>query len=140
MRFYNWGVNPTALPFLHRCLTLMLVGLLALGPFLHSHFGASHDTGFHLDGVHAVHKDHPSSLTPSQASSEESPALGVDASLRQSEDKGWTDLALLLAVLPLLPLLQLQRLPLPRAARIHHSPSTRYRAGLPPPCLAPPAL
>ena len=45
---------------------------------------------------------------------------------------------LLLAVLPLLPLLRMQRLPPPLAARTHHSRATHYRAGLPPPCLAPP--
>lgn len=131
-------MTPQARPLLHHWLTLLLAMLLALGPFLHSHFGASHDTGFHLDGVHAVHMDHPSSLTTSQASSEESPALGVDTSLRPSEDEAWADLPLLLAVLPLLPLLRSQRLPLPLAARGHHSRATRYRAGLPPPCLAPP--
>lgn len=120
-----------------RWLVLLLAGLLALAPFLHSHFGASHDTGFHLDGVHAVHaaQGHASNL---QASDEESPALGVAASLPHSEDDGLPDLgwALPLALLPLLPKLHRN---LPRACRILPQPAALYCAGLPPPSLAPPA-
>ena len=51
-------MNCAAPSLLRRWLTLLMVGLLALGPFLHSHFGTSHDTGFHLDGVHAVSYTH----------------------------------------------------------------------------------
>jgi len=131
-------MTPQALPLLHRWLTLLLAMLLALGPFLHSHFGASHETGFHLDGVHAVHGNMPDTVTALQSSDEDSLALGVAASLPQPEDEGWLALgfALLMAVLPLLPL---QRQALPRARRALHQRATRYRAGLPPPGLAPPA-
>ena len=121
---------------LRRCLTLLLAGLLALGPFLHGHFGASHDTGFHLDGVHAVHASAPT-IMAMQSPDDESPALGVAASMPHSEDDGLPDfaLALLMAVLPL-PLL---RVALPRPDRARPPAGTRYRPGLPPPCLAPPA-
>lgn len=114
-----------------------MVGLLALGPFLHSHFGASHDTGFHLDGVHAVHATGPADVSALQTSDDESPALGVAASLPSPEDKALSllGLALLMAVLPLLPQRQA---PLPRARRALAPTCSLYRAGLPPPCLAPP--
>ncbi len=123
---------------LHRCLTLLLAGLLALGPFLHGHFGASHDTGLHLDGVHAVHAQDPAGMSAMQTGDEESPALGVGSSLPHPEDDGLILLAfaLLSGVLSLL--MPLQRLRLPRPE--HPGVCTRalYRPGLPPPCLAPP--
>ena len=132
-------MTPQALPLLHRWLTLLLAMLLALGPFLHSHFGASHETGFHLDGVHALHDNASSTVTAMQSSDEDSLALGVAASLPQPENKSWLALgfALLMVALPLLPL---QRQVLPRVPRAQHRPATRYRAGLPPPGLAPPYL
>jgi hypothetical protein len=135
-------MNSRAPCLLRRCLTLLLAGLLALGPFLHGHFGASHDTGFHLDGVHAVHAAQVAALpglSALQSPDEESPALGVANTLPHSDDKSLPDLAwvlLLMAVLPLLPLLQ-RALPHPGWARAPSGPL--YRAGLPPPCLAPPA-
>jgi len=137
-------VNTPAPLLLRRCLTLVLAALLALGPFLHSHFGASHETGFHLDGVHAVHASADvgnAKATPQasawQADDEESLALGVATSRPHPENDGWPLLAwaLLLAVLPLLPPVR-QALPCARPAQ--RSPHTRYRAGLPPPGLAPP--
>lgn len=131
-------MNFQAPSLLRRCLTLLLAGLLALGPFLHGHFGASHDTGFHLDGVHAVHAPQATSLPALQSPDEESPALGVATSLPHSEDKSLPDLAfvLLIAALPLLALMQ--RL-LPRPGWAGPLTGPLYRAGLPPPCLAPPA-
>ncbi len=134
-------MNSRAPSLLRRCLTLLLAGLLALGPFLHGHFGTSHDTGFHLDGVHAVHAvqaAQATSLTALQNPDEESPALGVATSLPHSEDKPLEDLAfaLLMAVLPLLPLLPRS---LPRPGWAGPLAGPLYRAGLPPPCLAPPA-
>ena len=123
----------------HRWLSLWLGVLLALGPFLHSHFGASHEQGFHVDGVHAVHA--APALSPElhsvQAPDDESPALGVATSLAQSEEDGLPLFALAWLLAPLLPrLAQLSRhwprLPLGSPVR------PRYRAGWPPPCLAPP--
>lgn len=66
------------------------MALLALGPFLHAHYGNSLLTGFHVDGIsHAVsHLDTPlGALIPhvTSSSEEESAALGVTAShTRQS--------------------------------------------------------
>ncbi len=130
-------MNFPAPSLLRRWLTLLLAGLLALGPFLHGHFGASHDTGFHLDGVHAVHASAPS-VTALQSPDDESPALGVAVSMPHSEDEGLPDfaLALLVAMLPLLPL---RRMALPRPRRTRPLTGALYSAGLPPPCLAPPA-
>ena len=131
-------MNSPSPSLLRRWLTLLMIGLLALGPFLHSHFGASHDTGFHLDGVHAVHASAPADMHAMQASDDESPALGVAASLPQPEEKALSllDLAMLVAVLPLP---AQRRLPLPRARRTLRPVGRLYRAGLPPPGLAPPA-
>lgn len=131
---------PSPLHLLRRWLTLLLAVLLAMGPFLHGHFGASHETGFHIDGMHAVHNGPAdAALAPASlhTSDEESLALGVATSLPHSEDEGLPLLALvlLLAALPLLPAL---RQLLPRAPHRHRPRGSLYRAGLPPPCLAPP--
>ncbi len=136
---YNgWVKSPAPVFPTYRWLALLLAGLLALGPFLHSHFGASHDTGFHLDGLHALHSSQPAAFAGFLVPVEDSPALGVDDSMTQPESEGLPDLAfvLLIAVLTLLPPL---RQPLPRASRAHPVPGALYRPGLPPPCLAPPA-
>jgi hypothetical protein len=132
-------VNLPVPSLLRRWLTLLLVGLLALGPFLHGHFGASHDTGFHLDGVHAVHAVSPASITAFQTSDEESPALGVATSLPHSEDEDLPHFAFAVLIVAL-PLLSQLRIALPRPALARPLAGTLYRAGLPPPCLAPPAL
>ena len=131
-------MNAPVTSLFYRCLSLLLAGLLALGPFLHGHFGASHDTGFHLDGVHAVHAQTPIGMSAMQTSDEESPALGVGSSLPHPEDDGLTLLALALLTDVLSLLMPLRRLCLPRPERT--GPWTRplYRPGLPPPCLAPP--
>lgn len=61
------------------------MALLALGPFLHAHYGNSRLTGFHLDGISQAvsHTDsHFRAFYPAATSSneEESAALGVTAS------------------------------------------------------------
>ena len=100
----------------HRWLSLWLGVLLALGPFLHSHFGASHEQGFHVDGVHAVHA--APALSPElhsvQAPDDESPALGVATSLAQSEEDGLPLFALawLLAQKPWI-------VPIPGTTKLH---------------------
>jgi len=122
----------------HRWLSLWLVVLLALGPFLHSHFGASHEQGFHVDGVHAVHAPQPlaAELPVVQAPDDESLALGVAASLAQTEGDGWPLIALAW-LLPLLPRLVRSAPHWPRAAS-HQPLRACARAGWPPPSLAPP--
>lgn len=138
MNFYNRLVTAHPPTLAHRWLSFWLGLLLALGPFLHSHFGASHEQGFHVDGVHAVHAAHTPSpeLHSMQAPDDESPALGVATSLTQSEDEGWPLLVLVL-VLPLLPRLPVQTALWPRAPRAGRLRPCR-RAGWPPPSLAPP--
>lgn len=120
----------------HRWLAGLLASVLALAPFLHGHFGVSHESGFHIDGLHAV--QHPAhDAQPSlQASDDESPALGVAPVRPPSEDLGtlWWPIALLL-VLPLLPL---QAQGQARPPRQRHRARPLYRVGLPPPSLAPP--
>lgn len=112
--------------------------LLALGPFLHGHFGASHEQGFHVDGVHTVHASAlANELLSLQTPLDESPALGVAASLAQSEDEGWPLIAWMLLLVPLLPRLIVQVMPSPRGTT-GGSQRLRYRAGWPPPSLAPP--
>lgn len=119
---------------------VVLIGLLALGPFLHGHFGASHISGFHLDGLHAI--SHPAEIGFSHslsAADDESPALGVATSLTKSDDDG----RLLQAALPLAFVLGL----LPHQSSLRIGPAAAdlqavhaYRDGWPPPALAPPTL
>jgi len=120
----------------HRWLAGLLACVLALAPFLHGHIGISHESGFHIDGLHAVH--HPGhDVQPSlQAPDDESPALGVTTVRPPSEDGAtlWWPIALLL-VLPLLPLLPQGQAP---TARPRVGGRALYRVGLPPPSLAPP--
>lgn len=129
-------MNALAPRLLRRWLTLLMVGLLAFGPFLHSHFGVSHDTGFHLDGVHAVHAIDATGLDGTLASEEETPALGVSASLPHPEDDGQPGLPL--ALLLVLPLLALRRQGLPRIRGSRSPEPALFGEGSPPPSLAPP--
>jgi len=126
---------------LNRGVMAVLMGLLALGPFLHGHVGASHVSGFHVDGLHAIaHAGEMGASDSMSAVDDESPALGVTTSLAKSDDDGSLPLqaALLLAVLLCL---------LPRRVFLRIRPSAGdlhavrvYRDGWPPPALAPPLL
>jgi hypothetical protein len=119
---------------------VILFGLLALGPFLHAHLGISKVSGFHVAGyAHATVLDaaHDAGHQLSE-SNEESPAVGVSASLPRFDDSpacpdGIT-LQQLVAVLLLTPqaFSVANHPPLQREHRIHERP------GLPPPALAPP--
>lgn len=126
---------------LNRGVTAVLIGLLALAPFLHGHLGASHVSGFHLDGVHAVtHSNETGSALGMRAVDDESPALGVATSLPKPDDDSKLLLQaawLLAAVLGLLPRLVLLRIrPSTAEPRAVHA----YHDGWPPPALAPPLL
>lgn len=131
----------TRFQLLNRWATAVLIGLLALGPFLHGHLGASHISGFHVDGLHAVNHPAEPGLSPSMSAlDDESPALGVATSLPKSDDDGRVLLsaALLLAfVLGLMPHRSSLRL---RPAAADPPAVHAYRDGWPPPALAPPAL
>ena len=71
-----------------------LMALLALSPFLHGHLGASHVSGFHVDGLDVSHSAQAAEtpalvsihVSAHAASEEESPALGVSVSLPQAGD------------------------------------------------------
>lgn len=59
-----------------------LVVLLAMGPFIHAHYGASKVTGMHLDGITVVANFAGAQSTPSitQDGQQESAAVGVETS------------------------------------------------------------
>ena len=132
-------MNSAVSTLLRNCLTLLLGCLLVLGPFLHSHLGLSHISGFHVDGVPTHELVSGVSTAVLHTPDQESPAIGVATSLPNSESKFFTGLAfaILLAVLPLLSL-SVRAHPLtsqPRAAV-----GTVYQPGWPPPSLAPPSV
>lgn len=64
-------------------LAIVLVALLAIGPFLHAHYGASKVTGLHVAGVASVVATAESELVMtsfSQDDEQESAAIGVETS------------------------------------------------------------
>jgi hypothetical protein len=64
-------------------LAIALVALLAIGPFLHAHYGASKVTGLHVAGVTSVAAAAEPALTMitfSQDDEQESAAVGVETS------------------------------------------------------------
>jgi hypothetical protein len=133
----------------NRGILATLALLLALGPFLHGHFGSAHLTGFHLDGLDAL--EHLHSTGPLEQANPydiESPAVGVAIAVSRFEEPGSpaSDLALidgllttLLASLTLAlaatPAVLLCWRRVPAGAGPAHA-----RPGAPPPALAPPAL
>jgi len=129
-------MSARALSRTHRWLAVMLACVLALAPFLHGHIGASHESGFHIDGLHAAHHPHHDTPVGLQAPDDESTALGVATVRPPSEDGAtlWGPIALLL-VLPLLPLLPQGQSP---GTQPRVGGRALYRVGLPPPSLAPP--
>ena len=144
-RFYNEAVpNPNRLLLQLRLgLVALLMGLLAMGPFLHSHIGASVVSGFHMDGVRSLpltDTADASALPSLQVSDDESPALGVATSLPKSDPSSLCvgDITALLAAALLACLVCLPRQS--PAARPWALPVRTYQAGWPPPALAPPAL
>ena len=86
-RSYNFAV--IASRFYRQCslwLVTLLMGLLALGPFLHAHYGPSVSTGFHINGLEtAAVATHWTAATEEVSTASapnelESPAVGVDTS------------------------------------------------------------
>lgn len=129
---------------LRRLSTAWLLGLLALGPFLHAHFGHASTEGFHVDGLQwHSHAPDGESLSFTADDEHEAPAVGISASLtRESHETppshaliAWA-CTLILAVLPIcVPVVR------PRLWQRHCKPSSLFQwAGHPPPSLAPPAL
>lgn len=88
-----------------------LVILLAIGPFIHAHYGASKVTGMHLDGITVMANSAGAQSAPSitQDSQQESAAVGVETSFARQmlldvEEKPQTLLivAALVVALPML--------------------------------------
>lgn len=127
-------------------MVVLLMGLLSIGPFLHSHVGASVVSGFHMDGVRSLTSvsagstDASAALPSFSVNDNESPALGVGTSLPKSDQDSLCvgDLTAVLAAVLLASLVcppQRTRRAWPSAA-----PARTYQAGWPPPALAPPYL
>ena len=119
------------------------MGLLALGPFLHAHYGASWTTGFHVNGLQAVVITPTASIdtpTLSLPTEQESPAVGVVASLPRSEADS---LASEMPPVVILSLIVLSLLPALRSAWPWNPAAPAvirrfFQAGCPPPAHAPP--
>ena len=123
----------------------LLMGLLAIGPFLHAHYGPSMATGFHVNGLQAAaitsHAGTPTdSPMLSLPTEQESPAVGVVTSLPRFEADTFsadTTPVLLLSFLIQSVTLRLSNTwpwtpaAPPGIARI-------FQAGFPPPAHAPP--
>jgi hypothetical protein len=124
-------------------MVVFLMGLLSMGPFLHSHMGASAVSGFHMDGVqHLGQIAHFHTETVHQhlsATQDEPPVMGVATSLPNAGHEGLCviDMTGLLTAILLVSLLRTCRSTRPA---LHFVWTSRpYQAGWPPPCLAPPS-
>ena len=140
---YNGRVHKNSvIAGIRQGVVIVLMALLALAPFLHGHLGASHVSGFHVDGMDLGHNIQAGSSqtvwAAHQASEEESPALGVSVSLPKAGDEAQLVLALLVtclcAWLALATLARRVRRPSPAPCVVPRS----YAWGWPPPALAPP--
>jgi hypothetical protein len=146
LQSYNLDVTASAhFRTLSLWLISLLMGLLALGPFLHAHYGGSAATGFHVNGLQAVVIAHASGLSAdspmlSSPTEQESPAAGVVTSLPRSEADS---LASEMPPVVILSLIVLSLLPALRSAWPWNPAApaviTRlFQAGCPPPAHAPP--
>lgn len=123
-------------------MTILMV-LLALGPFLHAHYGSSRMLGFHMDGIAQVSgtQTHHDIASFSQDTEDESSAVGVTTSYaRQSLQGGDGDttasfVALVVVLFTLVTSCGIRLQAVPFSTWI--SPST-YALGFPPPAHAPP--
>ena len=136
----------------YRSTLAVLALLLALGPFLHGHFGRAHATGFHLDGLDVLEHLHVPATTEQAVPFDlESPAVGVAVAAFRSDEfadpdarsvspashPALTSRLMVWAVIVLAALHATRRL---RRAWTPPRPLARRpaRPGLPPPTLAPP--
>lgn len=133
------------------------MGLLALGPFLHAHYGQSQATGFHINGLQAasvssvlppVHQDFASAASAeapglSAPTEQESPAASVVTSLpRFEEGDGLSADTLEVLLVSFFVLSVLRRLPRtwPGARAVNPLVACAFQDGFPPPAHAPPVL
>lgn len=126
-------------------LRIVLTVLLALGPFLHAHYGASHLSGLHVDGmdlVHATHAHHIPMPVIDVDSDDESAAVGVAPSHPREwqlnlDTTPWTALSTVWVLF-----VATQLLPLMVRTRTWVTPvwPRLFALSAPPPSLAPPSL
>lgn len=128
---------------LRRLSTAWLLGLLALGPFLHAHFGHASTEGFHIDGLQWHSHGQDSDTTSFTADDEhDAPAVGIAASLtRESHDSPQPQDLLAWACAVVLLVFPLVTRSVVSVGSARPAPLLApYRlAGHPPPALAPPA-
>ena len=127
---------------LQRIGALALLGLLALGPFLHAHWGQANRGGFHMDGAVVHHHAVGADASVMGADDEhESPAVGVASSLPRGAEKtpSLGDVQLWVCSV-LLALLVAPAPPRERAPIPPRQPLRRTRANWPPLALAPPSV
>jgi len=120
----------------------ILMVLLALGPFLHAHYGSSRLQGFHVDGMAQLTAEHAAfdRSSFSQDTEEESAAIGVTTShARQSfgdvDDTPMTLVALVFALFAALTSCVTRCL---HGVRPVDAQCRVYAPGFPPPAHAPP--
>ena len=123
----------------------MLMVLLALGPFLHAHYGSSRMLGFHVDGiVQAASVAHHFDLASlSQDTEEESAAVGVTTSYaRQTlqDNDGDTAANFVAMVLVLFAAVAYGFLIQRRKSLSTWLLPSTYALGFPPPAHAPPTF
>jgi hypothetical protein len=126
-------------------LVSLLMGLLALGPFLHAHYGASQATGFHVNGLQAVAMAQTAGMASdspvlSPPSEQESPAVGVVTSLPRWETDSFSPDTAHVPLLSEVVSGGLQRLMLAAfwPSTLKPIDSRIFKAGFPPPAHAPP--
>ena len=126
-------------------LAIALVALLAIGPFLHAHYGASLTSGFHINGLQAV----TMTSTPGQSADgpvlslpteQDSPAVGVVTSLPRTEADAFTPDTTNVVLFSFVVLSVLHRLPIAWPCQEAALPviARWLQAGCPPPAHAPP--
>lgn len=142
--FYNGTVQSPKRLFqrLSLGMVVLLMGLLSIGPFLHSHMGGSMVSGFHMDGVQHLAQVLPFHAATAhqqlRATHEETPVMGVATSLPNSDHDGLCviDMTGLLTAILLVSPARMTRIAPPSWGFAWTSHT--YQAGWPPPGLAPP--
>lgn len=125
------------------------MGVLALGPFLHAHYGHMEVTGFHVNGLESVSLTTPNSAPSDQRSftlpvEPESPAVGVATSMPRFEeiethgDAQPDQLGMNLLGVFDFKALTLVAAPLAWVPVFRSQWAGAFQAGSPPPSLAPP--
>lgn len=124
-------------------IAITLIALLALGPFLHAHYGTSTITGFHIAGVNSVGVSMDAPLVASflQENQEESAAVGVVTSYARKVSLDVQDESLALLVFVILVASVVLVAVISSTWRLNEPtlPRTAFSPGYPPFAHAPPA-